>query len=56
VSTRAARFLRRGFVDSPAGEWLAICTLHGPEARSLHGLSAVAAARGSDADAHLFAA
>jgi hypothetical protein len=39
-----------------AEEWLTICVLHAPDARSLRGLAAVAAARRPDADAHLFAA
>jgi tetratricopeptide (TPR) repeat protein len=52
----AELYLRRGFVDSAAEEWIALCERHGPDASALRGLSAVAAARGMDEDAAVFAA
>jgi tetratricopeptide (TPR) repeat protein len=52
----AELYLRRGYVDLAAEEWLAICDRHGADARALHGLAAVAAARGMDEDAELFEA
>jgi glycosyltransferase involved in cell wall biosynthesis len=52
----AELYLRRGYVDLAAEEWLAICDRHGADERSLRGLAAVAAARGMDADAELFEA
>jgi tetratricopeptide (TPR) repeat protein len=52
----AELYLRRGYVDLAAEEWLAICDRHGADERSLRGLAAVAAARGMDEDAALFEA
>jgi len=52
----AELYLRRGFVDSAADEWLAVCQEAGADARALRGLAAVATARGLDGDAQLFAA
>jgi glycosyltransferase involved in cell wall biosynthesis len=52
----AELYLRRGFVDLAAEEWLALCDRHGADERSLRGLAAVAAARGMDDDAALFEA
>jgi tetratricopeptide (TPR) repeat protein len=49
-------YLRRGYVDSAAEEWLAVCQQQGPDARALRGLSAVAAAKGLADDAEVFAA
>jgi hypothetical protein len=52
----AELYLRRGFVDSAAEEFIAICRQGGPDARALRGLAAVAAAMGLDDDAQVFAA
>jgi tetratricopeptide (TPR) repeat protein len=52
----AELYLRNGFVDLAAEEWLAVCDRHGADERSLRGLAAVAAARGMDDDAALFEA
>jgi hypothetical protein len=52
----AELYLRRGFVDLAAEEWLALCDRHGADERSLRGLAAVAAARGMEDDAALFEA
>jgi glycosyltransferase involved in cell wall biosynthesis len=52
----AELYLRNGFVDLAAEEWLAVCDRHGADERSLRGLAAVAAARGMDEDAALFEA
>jgi tetratricopeptide (TPR) repeat protein len=52
----AELYLRRGFVDLAGEEWLVICDRHGADERALRGLAAVAAARGMDEDARLFAA
>jgi glycosyltransferase involved in cell wall biosynthesis len=52
----AELYLRRGYVDLAAEEWLALCDRHGADERSLRGLAAVAAARGMDDDAALFEA
>jgi tetratricopeptide (TPR) repeat protein len=52
----AELYLRRGFVDSAAEEWIAVCQKEGPDARALRGLSAVAAAKGLADDAEIFAA
>ena len=38
-------YLRRGFVDSAADEWLAVCQDSGPDSRALVGLAQVAYAR-----------
>lgn len=52
----AELYLRRGYVDSAAEEWIALCQEHGPDAPALRGLAAVAAARGMEEDAAVFAA
>jgi glycosyltransferase involved in cell wall biosynthesis len=52
----AELYLRRGFVDSAAEEWIAVCQQEGPDARALRGLSAVATAKGLAQDAEVFAA
>jgi predicted Zn-dependent protease len=52
----AELYLRRGFVDSAAEEFIAICRQGGPDARALRGLAAVAVAKGLDDDAQVFAA
>ncbi|HKE80689.1 MAG TPA: glycosyltransferase family 2 protein [Solirubrobacteraceae bacterium] len=52
----AELYLRRGFVDSAAEELIAICRQGGPDTRALRGLAAVAAAKGLDDDAQVFAA
>jgi tetratricopeptide (TPR) repeat protein len=51
----AALYLRRGFLESAADEWVAAVQEHGADVRALRGLSAVAAARGMDEDAVLLA-
>jgi glycosyltransferase involved in cell wall biosynthesis len=48
-------YLRRGFVDSAADEWLAVCESGGPDADALVGLAQVALARGMGEDAQVFA-
>ncbi len=49
-------YLRRGFLESAADEWIAACELDGgPDAAALDGLARVAAARGFDEDAELLA-
>ncbi len=48
-------YLRRGFLESAADEWILACELHGADARALRGLARVARARGFDADAAVFA-
>jgi tetratricopeptide (TPR) repeat protein len=52
----AELYLRRGYADLAAEEWLAVCERHGADERSLRGLAAVAAVRGMDDDAALFEA
>ena len=52
---RARMYLRRGFLDSAADEWLAAIQEDGPDVAALSGLSQVAAARGLDEDAELLA-
>jgi glycosyltransferase involved in cell wall biosynthesis len=52
----AELYLRRGYVDLAAEEWIAVCERHGADERALRGLAAVAAARGMDDDAALFEA
>lgn len=51
----ACLYLDNGFVDSAADEWAAACDEHGPDAAALTGLSRVAAARGDEDDARVFA-
>jgi tetratricopeptide (TPR) repeat protein len=49
-------YLRRGFVDSAADEWLAACEDSGPDSRALLGLAQVAYARELRDDALVLAA
>ena len=49
-------YLRRGFLESAAEEWIAVCEQGGADADALRGLAAVADARGLDEDAEVFAA
>jgi tetratricopeptide (TPR) repeat protein len=49
-------YQRRGYLDSAAEQWIAVVEQAGPDARSLTALSAIAAARGLDEDAQVFAA
>jgi hypothetical protein len=46
-------YLRRGFLDSAADEWLGVCDRLGADAAALAGLAEVAARRGLDEDAEL---
>jgi hypothetical protein len=48
-------YLRHGFLQSAAREWMAVCE-HEPDARALLGLARVAAAHGMPEDAATFAA
>jgi glycosyltransferase involved in cell wall biosynthesis len=48
-------YLRRGFLDSAADEWMAVCDESGPDSRALLGLAQVAYARDMREDALLFA-
>jgi tetratricopeptide (TPR) repeat protein len=52
----AELYLRHGYADSAAEEWIAVCEQGGVDVDALRGLAAVAAARGLDADAEVFAA
>jgi tetratricopeptide (TPR) repeat protein len=47
-------YLRRGFLDSAADEWIASVEEDGPDPDSLTGLARVAAARGLEEDAAIF--
>jgi hypothetical protein len=49
-------YLRRGFLESAADEWVAACQDQGPDARALIGLAQVAYAREMHEDAAVFAA
>ena len=51
----AGMYLRRGFVDSAADEWIAVCEQQGPDAAALAGLAQIALARGLEEDARTFA-
>jgi tetratricopeptide (TPR) repeat protein len=51
----AGVYLRRGFLESAAEEWIAVCDAEGADAAALLGLAQVAWARGLDADARVFA-
>ena len=51
----AALYLRRGFLESAADEWIAACETDGVDAAALLGLAQVAWARGMDDDAVVFA-
>jgi glycosyltransferase involved in cell wall biosynthesis len=48
-------YLRRGFLESAADEWVAACQNGGPDARALVGLAQVAYAREMHEDATVFA-
>lgn len=50
----AAMYLRHGFLQSAAREWMAVCE-HKPDARALVGLAQVATAHGLPDDAATFA-
>src|SRR5262249_3391322 len=50
----AGIYLRRGFLDSAADEWIEAVEEDGPDPASLTGLARVAAARGLDEDAQMF--
>jgi hypothetical protein len=52
----AELYLRHGYADSAAEEWIAVCEQGGVDAAALRGLAAVAVARGLDEDAEVFAA
>jgi glycosyltransferase involved in cell wall biosynthesis len=52
---RARMYLRRGFLDSAAEEWLAVCGADPHDVRGLVGLAQVASAKGMDDDALEFA-
>jgi tetratricopeptide (TPR) repeat protein len=52
----AALYQRRGYLESAAEQWIAIVQQAGPDQRSLRALSGIAAARGFDEDAAVFAA
>jgi tetratricopeptide (TPR) repeat protein len=51
----AGLYLRRGFLESAADEWIAACESDGVDAAALLGLAQVAWARGMDDDAVVFA-
>jgi tetratricopeptide (TPR) repeat protein len=51
----ASMYLRRGFLESAADEWITVCDEAGPDGDALVGLARVAAARGLAEDALLFA-
>jgi hypothetical protein len=51
----ATMYLRRGFLESAADEWIAVATTR-PDASAMLGLAQVALARGFDADAIAFSA
>jgi tetratricopeptide (TPR) repeat protein len=52
----ARLYLRRGFLQSAADEWMAVVERSGPDADALRGLAVVAAEMGLDEDAAIFAA
>jgi tetratricopeptide (TPR) repeat protein len=52
----AELYLRHGYADSAAEEWIAVCEQGAVDADALRGLAAVAVARGLDEDAEVFAA
>jgi hypothetical protein len=51
----AGVYLRRGFLENAADEWIAACETDGPDAAAMVGLAQVAWARGMDEDAVVFA-
>jgi tetratricopeptide (TPR) repeat protein len=52
----AGVFLRRGFLDSAAAEWIKAAEAEGPDSRALRGLALIADARGLAEDAEVFRA
>jgi tetratricopeptide (TPR) repeat protein len=52
----ATLYLRRGFLESAADEWITVVHTLGPDPAALRGLAAVAGGQGLDADAELFRA
>jgi tetratricopeptide (TPR) repeat protein len=52
----AGVYLRRGFLDSAAAEWIAVAESEGPDSRALSGLALIADARGLAQDAEVFRA
>ncbi len=52
----ARLYLRRGFLESAADEWIAVVEEDGPDARAFDGLAEVARERGFDDDAQALAA
>jgi hypothetical protein len=52
----AELYLRHGYADSAAEEWITVCRQTGPDVRALRGLSLVATAKGLPEDAQVFAA
>jgi tetratricopeptide (TPR) repeat protein len=52
----AELYLRHGYADSAADEWMAACEQGGVDVPALRGLAAVAVAKGLDEDAKVFAA
>jgi tetratricopeptide (TPR) repeat protein len=52
----ASLYLRRGYLDSAADEWLVVCEQLGVDGAALRGLAQVAVGRGLDEDARLLAA
>ena len=51
----AQLYLRRGFLESAADEWVAVCQEHGSDAAALVGLAQVAWSRGMDDEVAVFA-
>jgi tetratricopeptide (TPR) repeat protein len=51
----ASMYMRRGFLESAADEWIAVCQELGPDAPALTGLALVAAAKELPEDALIFA-
>jgi tetratricopeptide (TPR) repeat protein len=52
----ARLYVRRGFLQSAADEWMAVVERSGPDADALRGLAVVAAEMGMEEDAAIFAA
>jgi tetratricopeptide (TPR) repeat protein len=52
----AGVYLRRGFLDSAAAEWIGVVEREGPDERALLGMALVADARGLSEDAEVFRA
>jgi hypothetical protein len=48
-------YLRRGFLDSAADEWIRVCEEEAPDADAMIGLAQIAWAKGLDEDAAAFA-